>query len=109
MAKSENSAPFRFNVSDAVEVPLRGCLLRLRLLQGEPQVSQLAPGTRLRLHAPAGEQRTVTIRARSLTGGRNTQERLEYAGLYDVIIDREDAFADPPVATGWTAEGPVTS
>lgn len=109
MAKRESSEPFRFNVSDALAVPLRGCLLRLRLLDGTPSVDQLKPGVPLRLRGPEGEERVVTIRARSLTGGRNEQMRLDRAGLYDVIIDDEDAYRAPPVGIGWTAEGPVAA
>lgn len=100
--------PFRFNVSDAVEVPLRGVLLRLRLLEGEPSVNQLGPGASIRLVAPDGTQRVVPIKAHSLTGGRNGQARLEKAGLIDLIIERDDAFAeDAPVGIGWKAEGPI--
>ena len=101
-------ADFRFNVSDAVEVPLRGVLLRLRLLEGAPSVKQLEPGRSIRLVAPDGTHRVVPIKAKSLTGGRNAQKRLDGAGLVDVIITREDAFAaGAPVGIGWKAEGPL--
>lgn len=105
---SSTAGTFRFNVSDAVEVPLRGVLLRLRLLDGEPSVKQLGKGTSIRLVAPDGTTRVVPIKDKSVTGGRNEQARLDKAGLYDVIIEREHAITqDAPVGIGWKVEGPV--
>lgn len=109
MAQKRSDKSFRFNVSDVVDVPMRGVLLRLRLLDGDPAVKQLAPGSRLRLHGPDSESRVVSIRAKSLTGGRNEQDRLDAAGLMDVIVDTDEAYADDaPVRIGWVAEGPVS-
>jgi hypothetical protein len=109
MKASEKSGPFRFNVSDALDVPLRGFLLRLRLVEGTPSVASLDPGTRLRLVAPDGRDRVVTVAAKSVTGGRNTQSRLEKTGQVDVIISSDDAYAgNEPVGIGWKAEGPVS-
>lgn len=98
-------ADYRFNVSDALDVPLRGFLLRLRLVNGEAEARDFGPGTRLRLTAPSGAERIVTITDRSVTGGRNGQARLDKTGQIDVIISSEDAYADDqPVGIGWTAE-----
>lgn len=100
--------PAHFNVSDALDVPLRGFLLRLRLTGGDFSVKNAGPGTRLRLVAPDGTERIVTILAKSLTGGRNTQERLQKTGQLDLIISSDDAYADNvPVGIGWRAELPV--
>ena len=108
MKKSSHSGSARFNVSDALDVPLRGFLLRLRRVEGELAVDDIAPGGRLRLTSPEGITRDVTVRAKSLTGGRNTQERLDKTGQIDVIIGSEEAYADGiPVGIGWSAEGPV--
>ena len=104
-AKSDS---YRFNVSDALDVPLRGFLLRLRLVDGSPSVKDIRTGTRLRLVAPDGRDRVVTVTDQSVTGGRNTQERLAATGQIDVIISSDDAYAgDDPVAIGWKAEGPA--
>jgi len=98
----------RFNISDALDVPLRGFLLRLRLLEGDVSVKDIVPGSRLRLTSPDGRERLVTVRGKSLTGGRNSQERLAKTGQIDVIIGSEDAYADDdPVGIGWIAEGPL--
>lgn len=98
----------RFNVSDALDVPLRGFLLRLRRVAGDLAVKDLGPGTRLLLRSPDGLERTVTVVAKSLTGGRNTQARLEKTGQVDLIISAEDAYLDGrPVGVGWSAEGPL--
>ena len=98
----------RFNVSDALDVPLRGFLLRLRRIDGEISVKEIGPGTRLRLTSPEGHERTVTVRALSLTGGRNGAERFAKTGQVDLIIGTEEAYAEElPIGIGWTAEGPL--
>ena len=108
MKTRKNGGSYRFNVSDALDVPLRGFLLRLRLLAGDPSVKDIGSGTRLRLISPDGRERVVTVTDKSLTGGRNTQERLEKTGQIDVLISSEDAYAgSDPVGIGWQAEGPV--
>jgi hypothetical protein len=106
--KKTDGGTSRFNVSDALDVPLRGFLLRLRRTEGEPVASDIAPGSQLRLTSPEGTTRTVTILGKSLTGGRNTQERLDRTGQLDVLISSEEAYADGmAVGIGWTAEGPL--
>lgn len=108
MTTSKSSGSYRFNVSDALDVPLRGFLLRLRLIDGTPSVKDIGTGTRLRLVAPDGRDRVVTVSGKSVTGGRNTQGRLDQTGQIDVLISSDDAYAgDEPVTIGWKAEGPV--
>lgn len=100
---------YRFRVSDVANVPLRGMMLRLRLLDGEPSIKQLKKGGRLRLQGPDGEDRTVAILGNAATGGKPTQQRLDAIGEVDVIVSIEDALKDDtPVAIGWEALGPVS-
>jgi hypothetical protein len=97
---------FRFRISDAVEVPMRGYLLRLRLLEGSPRISELAPGRRLRLRAPDGTERVVRVQDYAVVGGRATQARLERTRELDIVISREDALAGGrPVTIGWMVVG----
>ncbi len=99
--------PFRFRVSDSVEVPLRGHMLRLRLLEGAPSMSDLARGRKLRLESPKSIARIVTIMDHAVTGGRPTQERLDRTRELDVIISAADAGSGGSlVDIGWTASGP---
>jgi hypothetical protein len=106
--KNHDRGHARFNVSDALDVPLRGFLLRLRHLAGDVSVKDIGAGARLRLTSPDGVERIVTVRHKSLTGGRNSQERLAKTGQIDVIIGSDEAYADDvPVGIGWTAEGPL--
>lgn len=99
---------YKFRVSDVANVPLRGVMLRLRLLDGEPSIKQLKRGGRLRLRGPDGVDRTVEILGNAATGGKPTQERLDDIGEVDVIVSIEDALKDEtPVAIGWEALGPV--
>jgi hypothetical protein len=99
---------YTFRVSDAVHVPLRGHMLRLRLTDGTPSMDDLAVGQVLRLRSPAGETRDVPIVAHSVTGGNPTQKRLEQTGELDVIVSGELAEANgDPVEIGWLASGPI--
>lgn len=97
-------ADYRFRVSDAYFVPLRGWMLRLKLLDGEFAPSMLKPGRTLRLVAPDGEERVVTVKGLATIGGRQDRERVESYGEYDVVIPPEDAVRDDrTVAIGWEA------
>ncbi|MGH7477516.1 MAG: hypothetical protein ACRELD_14715 [Longimicrobiales bacterium] len=99
-----NGGAIRLRVSDAVAVPLRGMLLRLRVLEGRPRIKQFGRGSRLRLQAPHGPERTVEIIDLGVTGGRQTQQRLETVGEVDLMISTDDALRDgDPVEIGWTA------
>lgn len=105
MAKSSK---YTFRVSDALEVPLRGHMLRLRLLDGEPSMKDLAVGKTLRLESPTGETRDIAILAHSVTSGMPTQKRLDSNRELDVIVDSGAALANGrPVEIGWVASGPV--
>jgi hypothetical protein len=100
--------PFRFRVSDAMEMPHRGYLLRLRRADGTPSATDLNVGARLRLSRPDGQARVVTIADHSVTQGKGGQARLDRTGEFDVVIDRADGWIeDMPVGIGWMASGPV--
>ena len=98
---------FELQVSDSVVVPLRGQLLRMRVTRGFPRAADLAPGRKLRVHAPDGRDRLVHILAHSITGGRFTQQRFDKTREVDLIIPAEDAMLDgATIDIGWTANGP---
>src|SRR5690606_19755549 len=99
---------FRFRVSDVVDVPLRGTVLRLRVVDGTPSMADLRVGSRLRLRAPSGEEREVAITGHAVSSGRATQERLDHVRELDVLISDEAATSGGPVEIGWMATGPVT-
>ncbi len=97
---------YRFRVSDTMDVPLRGVMLRLKLLEGRPALSRLEPGETIRLVGPDGETRSVAVKALSVTGGRATQKRLERNRQLDVVIAPEEArVGGRPVAIGWFVVG----
>jgi hypothetical protein len=98
---------FEFRVSDSVTVPLRGRLLRLRVLSGSPKASDLAIGKKLRVRAPDGRERVIPILDHSITGGKLTQKRLDTTREVDVIVSADDSTVDgDPIEIGWTARGP---
>lgn len=95
---------FRFRVSDSYFIPLRGWMLRLKLLEGDFEPSMLSPGHSLRLSAPDGQERTVTVKGLSVTGGFQKKERVETYKEFDVVIPEEDARRDDrQVGIGWEA------
>lgn len=109
MSDRSSGGEFQFRVSDSLAVPLRGYLLRLKLLEGRPSMSVLAPGRRILLVSPGGERREVTILAHGATGGRASQKRLDEYSELDVIISTDDAGQGRgQVAIGWIARGPVS-
>jgi hypothetical protein len=106
--KGARDGPFRFRVSDALAVPLRGFMLRLRLLEGSPSIGDLGPGKLLRLTSPTGAVRTVRVKDFSVTAGNPTQEVFDRNRLADVIISESDARANEDwIDIGWEASGPV--
>ncbi|HEX6133645.1 MAG TPA: hypothetical protein VFZ24_06770 [Longimicrobiales bacterium] len=104
--KGRSGGAFSFRVSDVVDVPLRGTVLRLRVAEGTPSMADLGAGAQLRLRAPSGEERLVTIVGHAVSSGRATQARLDRVRELDVVIS--DAEAAGPVGIGWMAVGPVT-
>ncbi len=107
MAKSGGGA-YTLRVSDALRVPLRGYMLRLRVTGGTPSMGDLGVGRVLRLQSPSGETRDVPILAHSVTGGNPSQKRLDDTRELDVIVDGSLAEAGgAPIEIGWIATGPV--
>jgi len=95
---------FRFRVSDIYDVPLRGKVLRLKVVEGKPSLKSLKPGKRLRLFSPSGGERVISILDHAIMGGVQTQERLDATGEFDVVVRIEDtSVAGEPVEIGWTA------
>jgi hypothetical protein len=97
---------YKFRVSDVVDVPLRGVMLRLRVVEGTPAMADLGTGATLRLRSPAGAEREVTVAAHAVPSGKATQARLDRVRELDVIIADEAASTDGPIEIGWTASGP---
>ena len=102
--------PFRFRVSDAMRVPLRGHLIRLRLLDGQPAAADLKIGRFIRLEGPDGLTRDVQVKGHGAMGGGLTQARLDREREADVVLEEGDAEVDGvPVQIGWHVAGPVRS
>jgi hypothetical protein len=100
--------PFRFRVSDSLRVPLRGHLLRLRLLDGQPSAGDLEVGRMIRLEGPDGLLRDVRIKGHSATAGVLSQARLDREREVDLVVEPEAAEVDGvPVQIGWHVAGPV--
>jgi hypothetical protein len=107
--QKKSSGPFQFRVSDAVQVPRRGYLLRLKLQDGEPVLEDLSPGRKLRVRGPHGGDRVIVIKDYSATEGFPSQAKLDARRELDVIIDQTDGLVDgEEIQIGWLASGPVS-
>lgn len=104
--KSAAGGTFSFRVSDVVEVPLRGILLRLRVIEGSPSMSDIGVGSTLRLKDLAGAEHEVVVKAHSVTGGKARQKRLDQTRELDIVIEPRGAEATP-IEIGWMAYGPA--
>lgn len=104
--KSAGGGTFSFRVSDVVDVPLRGILLRLRVVEGTPSMSDIAVGSTLRLSDLTGTEHEVVVKAHSVTGGKARQKRLDQTRELDVVIEPRAAEATP-IEIGWMAHGPA--
>lgn len=101
---------FRFRVSDSYEVPRRGQVLRLKVVEGTPKAGDLAIGRKLRVRGPDGAEAELRIMDHAITGGVFTQERLDKTKEVDVVVSDEDARPGGTlIDIGWTVEGPVGS
>jgi hypothetical protein len=97
-------ADYRFRVSDSYVVPRRGWLLRLKLLDGAFQPKMLKPGAALRLVAPDGHEREVSVLGLAATAGKQSRTRVERHREFDIVISPDDAVQDGrEVALGWEA------
>lgn len=95
---------YRFRVSDAYAVPLRGWLLRLKLVDGSFKPDMLKPGASLRLVAPDGEDREVSVLGLAATAGNQTRQRVDAYSEFDIVIATDDAIRDgKAVNLGWEA------
>jgi hypothetical protein len=104
--KGEPGQAFVFRVSDVVDVPLRGVMLRLGVLEGSPSIGDLGVGKELVVRSLSGAERRVRIVAHALVGGNATQKRLDTTRELDVVIAETGEGGDP-IGIGWTARGPV--
>lgn len=96
-----------FRVIDAVALPYKGQLLRLRLAEGNaPPVRELK-GSRLLARSPDGEEQTLRVIEFATVGGRPSDRRLARTGRIDLVVDSEDGRARPSVTTRWEVMGPV--
>jgi hypothetical protein len=104
--KGAQNGAFRFRVSDVVDVPLRGTMLRLRLVEGTPSMKALAVGSTLVLRNGSGGEQRVRIVAHAAASGFARQDRLDRAREIDVIVtpDGEQPGVLIPAEIGWTAQ-----
>jgi hypothetical protein len=106
--KAAAGGAYNFRVSDVVDVPLRGTMLRLRLVDGTPSMKDLAVGSTVVLRSPGGDERKVQVVAHARMSGWARQERLDRARELDLIVTPEGSQpgVQVPADIGWTVVGP---
>lgn len=99
---------FELRVSDVVDVPLRGLLLRLKVVSGQPRTGDIAVGRKLSVRGSSGAQQTVRIVAHSITGGNVSQARLDQVRELDVLVTSDESTKLLPIDFGSTVFGPLS-
>lgn len=96
-----------FRVIDAMDLPHRGQLLRLRLAEGAaPPVRELK-GSRLLARSPDGQEQRLRVLEFAAIGGRPSDRRLARTGRIDLVVDSEDGRTRPSVSLRWEVTGPL--
>ena len=107
MAAQTQTRQWSFKVLDTVETPHGGCVLRLRLLDGDAPTVKALKGARLQVRSPDGQERTVRVTGFALVGGKPSDVRLARTGRVDIQIE-EEGEADTPIPLRSVVEGPVS-
>ena len=106
MTSQAQTKQWCFRVLDSVETPDGGCVLRLRLQDGDAPTVKALKGARLLVRSPDGEERTVTVKGFALVGGKPSDGRLARTGRVDIQIE-EEGDTDLPIALRSEVVGPI--
>lgn len=101
----QKTSRYRFRVSDVVQVPLRGTMLRLKLLEGDPSPDALEAGKTIRLVGPGGRTASAQVRSLAVTTGSAAKETLHQYRQVDVVVAPESSSDGLPVGIGWFVVG----
>lgn len=88
-----------FRVLDAMDAPLTGRILRLRLQAGEAPSIRSLKGARLTATAPDGRTCSARVAGFAAFGGKPSDERLARTGRVDVHVTEEDG--EGPISLQW--------
>ena len=95
-----------FLVIDAMDVPHRGRVIRLRLQGGQPPSLRDLKGALLQAQSPQGDRETLKVIGFFLPGGRPSDARLSRTGRVDLLVELEGGMDRPEVSTRWEVTGP---
>ena len=97
-----------FKVSDIMDGPHKGWILRLRLHTGEAPTIKEIKGARMALRSAEGVSREVVVRSFPTFGGKPSDDRLARSGRLDVSVEPADSGAEAPsVVERWELVGPL--
>lgn len=94
------------HASDAVAVPLRGYLRRLRLLDWPPALGDVSPGVTRNLRSRDGTLRTVVIKDHSNVDGGVSRDLPESNRQPDLVIVRREALITSTLLANCSAKPP---
>jgi hypothetical protein len=95
-----------FLVVDAMDAPLRGRVIRLRLQGGQPPAVRDLKGAVLRARSPGGQEEVLKVVGFFLPGGKPSDARFSRTGRIDLIVELKGGDALPDVASRWEVTGP---
>jgi hypothetical protein len=107
MATAALGTKMVFRVIDAMDVPHKGRLIRLRLQGGEPLPVRKIRGARFLARSPSGDEETIEVQGFAMVGGRPSNDRLARTGRIDLLVTSKETGERPLVATRWEVRGPV--
>jgi hypothetical protein len=93
-----------FRVIDAMDAPLFGLILKLRLQSGRTPALKEVKGGLFNARSPEGEEATVRITNFAMTNGKPNQARFGRTGRIEVVATSEPET--PRVSLKWTLSGP---
>jgi hypothetical protein len=88
-----------FRVLDAMDAPLSGRILRLRLQSGEAPSVRSLKGSEMVAVSPTGERCRIRVKAFAVFGGKPSDDRFTRTGRIDVQV--EEIGGGGPVGLQW--------
>lgn len=88
-----------FRVLDAMDAPLTGRILRLRLQAGEAPSIKALKGAQITATAPDGRTSTARVAGFAVFGGKPSDGRLARTGRVDVHVVEEEG--EGPISLQW--------
>ncbi len=98
-ATTTSAKDVSFRVLDAMDAPLSGRILRLRLQSGEAPSIRSLKGAEMIAVSPKGARCRIRVKGFAVFGGKPSDDRLMRTGRVDLHV--EEIGGDGPVGLRW--------